>query len=104
MSDPPSGVVMMSALEYIQALSEAFPVKKKTKKAVACCCVKCPEQEQCWGWSKEEGDSFEVRGLGVVGTASQGPRWQVFHDPHRAVRPRTTGDDSTRILRPPTRQ
>ena len=50
LSDPPSGVVMMSALEYIQALSEAFPVKKKTKKAVACCCVKCPEQEQCWGW------------------------------------------------------
>jgi hypothetical protein len=78
LSNPPSGVVMMSALEYFQALSEAFPVKKKTKKAAACRCVKCPEQEQCWGWSKEEGDSFDVRGLGVVGTATQGPRWQVF--------------------------
>lgn len=64
--------------DYLDEVSERLMEKKLPKGSRSFVCAKCPEQDQCWGWSKEKGDSFEIEGLEVVGSASQGPRWRVF--------------------------
>jgi len=69
---------VLKTSEYLDEVSKKLAEKKLPKGLRSFCCSRCPEQDQCWGWSEKEGQSFEIEGLEVVGSASQGPRWRVF--------------------------
>jgi len=69
---------VLKTSDYLDEVSARLAEEKLPKGSRSFNCSRCPEQDQCWGWSKEKGDSFEIEGLEVVGSASQGPRWRVF--------------------------
>ena len=74
----PSGASVLNAREYLDGLSGVLTGEKIPEGSGGVCCASCPEREQCWTWTDDEGASFEMQGLDVVGSASQGPRWRVF--------------------------
>jgi len=69
---------VLKTSDYLDEVSERLGEEKLPKGSRGFLCSRCPEKDQCWGWSKETSDSFEIEGLEVVGSASLGPRWRVF--------------------------
>ena len=69
---------VLKTSEYLDEVSKKLAEEKLPKGKHSFCCSRCPEKDQCWGWSEKEGGSFEIEGLEVAGSASQGPRWRVF--------------------------
>jgi hypothetical protein len=69
---------VLNSSEYLDEISRSLAEKKLPKSSRGFCCSRCPEKDQCWEWSEVEGESFEIEGLEIAISASQGPRWRVF--------------------------